>query len=187
MTNSNLKEKIIQTGLNYSQSQGLFNLTIRKVASLCQVSVGTIYNNFRDKESLYAAIAERYWQVSVEEELTKIVSQSQEYVKSIEEIYVALSNLVPDFHKLFRDTKTPSPELIKQGHSMTGQYYQKIYDKLDQLLAMYPEALNKIKLHGSVNSWNAYLIDNMLGGIQRKDHQLIFFKESLVRILSEEI
>lgn len=118
-----------------SQSQGLFNLTIRKVASLCQVSVGTIYNNFSDKESLYAAIADRYWQASVEGKLAGILRQSQDYVKSLEEIYEALRNLVPEFHKLFRDSKAQSPELIKQGHSMTGQYYQKIYDKLDQLLA----------------------------------------------------
>ena len=52
----NLREALIEAGLKLINEEGENNLSLRKVASLCDVSHAAPYAHFKDKEELIEAI-----------------------------------------------------------------------------------------------------------------------------------
>lgn len=50
------RNKIIDAGLNLFQNPGYFNTDIRAIAAKAEVSLGSFYNYFKDKLSLYLTI-----------------------------------------------------------------------------------------------------------------------------------
>lgn len=52
----NLRQTLIDTGIQYVLENGDNALSIRKLASLCGVTHTAIYNHFKDKESLFEAM-----------------------------------------------------------------------------------------------------------------------------------
>ncbi len=55
------KEKIIDICLANLEKEENFDLNIRKIAKLCNVSVGTIYNYFPNKTYIAISIVDRIW------------------------------------------------------------------------------------------------------------------------------
>ena len=58
----NLREKLIAEARRQVEEQGYTMLTIRSVATACDVGVGTVYNYFASKDQLVAAFMLENWQ-----------------------------------------------------------------------------------------------------------------------------
>lgn len=54
----NLRIGLIETAIELINKKGLSNLSLRKVASLCQVSHAAPYSHFKNKEELLEAISD---------------------------------------------------------------------------------------------------------------------------------
>ena len=59
----NLREKLVCEAKRQVEELGYANLTIRSVAAVCGVGVGTVYNYFSSKDSLVAAFLLEDWQI----------------------------------------------------------------------------------------------------------------------------
>lgn len=55
------RQEIINAGKELASKQGLASISIRQVAAMCGVSVGSIYNYFTDKAELVTALIEAVW------------------------------------------------------------------------------------------------------------------------------
>lgn len=65
------KQEIVSTALSLARQGGAAALGIRKVASACGVSVGTIYNHFPDKSALVIEVTAAYWQEALDPWLSR--------------------------------------------------------------------------------------------------------------------
>lgn len=54
-------DKILETALLIAKKDGVDKLSIRKLASACDIAIGSVYNYFPDKDTLVTAIAETFW------------------------------------------------------------------------------------------------------------------------------
>jgi len=58
---SNVKESLLKEGSELLKAKGYSNLNIREVAKNCEVSVGTLYNYFSNKDELVREIILTHW------------------------------------------------------------------------------------------------------------------------------
>lgn len=54
----NLKETLIETGIDYVSKNGYNTLSLRKLAAMCDVSHAAVYKHFSSKEDLFYAMKE---------------------------------------------------------------------------------------------------------------------------------
>jgi AcrR family transcriptional regulator len=55
------KEQILEAAMEIAVREGVDHVSIRKLAGACGIGVGSMYNYYPDKETLIAAVSERFW------------------------------------------------------------------------------------------------------------------------------
>ena len=55
------KEEILEHALNIAIEEGVDQVSIRKLAASLNIAVGSMYNYYKDKESLMTAVSEHFW------------------------------------------------------------------------------------------------------------------------------
>lgn len=80
------QEKILETALEIAKRDGVDKLSIRKLASACNIAIGSIYNYFPDKEALITAMAEEFWNVIFEDQ-DKLYRSEMGFTVFLEQYY----------------------------------------------------------------------------------------------------
>lgn len=96
-----LRNALINSGIKLINEEGEANLSLRKVASLCDVSHSAPYAHFKDKEELIEAIKESVTN-SFMEELNKAIESSksaEEAILNMGRSYVTFFIKNPDYFK----------------------------------------------------------------------------------------
>lgn len=114
------REKILEESEKIVIEEGLSAVSIRKVASLCDVSVGTIYNYFDSKSDLVLALIENTWrEIFHTAEDTPMFDSFSECVdfifKSVEKGVIEYKNFF-DFHSMSQaaDNKEKSKKMMEK-------------------------------------------------------------------------
>ena len=97
----NLRCALINAGIKLINEEGEANLSLRKVASLCDVSHSAPYAHFKDKEELIEAIKESVTN-SFMEELNRAINDSnsaEEAILNMGRSYVTFFIKNPDYFK----------------------------------------------------------------------------------------
>ena len=97
----NLKEALIEAGINLINEFGEANLSLRKVASLCGVSHAAPYAHFKDKDELISAIKETVTN-SFMSELNEAINGSnsaEEAILNMGKRYILFFINNPDYFK----------------------------------------------------------------------------------------
>ena len=81
----NIQEKILQAARTILLEKGLEGFSLRSVAAQCDIAVGTIYNHYKDKEALMAAVMAEDWK----NDLQQMYQRSQS-ASSLEEGIIAI-------------------------------------------------------------------------------------------------
>ncbi len=55
------RDKILEQALLIAKKEGVDKLSIRKLASACDIAIGSVYNYYPDKDALVTDLAERFW------------------------------------------------------------------------------------------------------------------------------
>ncbi|MEG0249577.1 MAG: TetR/AcrR family transcriptional regulator [Peptostreptococcus sp.] len=114
------REKILKESEKIVINEGLSAVSIRKVASLCEVSVGTIYNYFESKSDLVLALIESIWKeifhMTEDSLVFESFSECINFIfKAIEKGVVEYKNFF-DFHSmsLAADNKEKSRKMMEK-------------------------------------------------------------------------
>jgi len=91
----NLKEALIETGIDYVNENGYNELSLRKLASMCGVSHAAVYKHFSNKEDLFAAMKDHVKE-AFSNQLEKAARKQQMNENQIEFIY-ELANAYIEF------------------------------------------------------------------------------------------
>ena len=97
----NLRSALINAGIKLINEEGKANLSLRKVASLCDVSHSAPYAHFKDKDELIEAIKESVTNSFMEElnNAIKTSKNSEEAILNMGRSYVTFFINNPDYFK----------------------------------------------------------------------------------------
>lgn len=175
------REELILTGMDIAKKEGLSNITIRSFATKADVSIGTVYHYFENKDNLLSEIIEGYWNETIDKEIELIVDNSTDFIKSIEDIYTLLLNKSLEFHEfLIKDLMS-----IK-GHSSNQMDYhlEEVKNKFKKLTINHEKVLKKVEEISNLDDFLNYLVDNIFTSLKRKNKDLGFMQKSLEIILN---
>lgn len=92
----NLRENILKESKKILKTEGYEKLTVRRVAKLCGVAVGTVYNYFPSKEMLTAGVMLDDWNKSLED-MRKAALSAASPMKGLEEICALIRRFVGEY------------------------------------------------------------------------------------------
>ncbi|WP_230739925.1 TetR/AcrR family transcriptional regulator [Methanooceanicella nereidis] len=98
-------------------SKGYDNVTMGNIAKECELAKGTLYLYYKNKESLYAAVAIRGCKI-LNEMFKKRVPKKKTGLEKILEtgfVYMDLYKKYPDYYNLMRYSDTIKPEMIDEA------------------------------------------------------------------------
>lgn len=96
----NLREKLLSEARRQVQEFGYGAVTIRSVASACNVGVGTLYNYFPSKDNLIAAFMAEDWHAAIQPLFAVSVSDA---MTVLSHEYDVLKQFIIDHERLFSD------------------------------------------------------------------------------------
>lgn len=107
---SNVNENILYEGKKMLMSKNYKSFNIRELAKICNISVGTIYNNFSTKEDLVNAIFLKDWKKSLKK--IENVNDSFETLKEkLYQVYIEMNNFVSTYISIFYEIS-----IVKKSH-----------------------------------------------------------------------
>lgn len=113
-----LRTKLIQTGLRLITTEGYHNLSLRKVAKLCEVSHNAPYKHFANKEELVQAIMQesaKQFQAALIPILTDYYNNPKKQIVELGVAYVTFMVTNPDYLQFSFMNQSPVPICIENG------------------------------------------------------------------------
>lgn len=178
----NPKKLIFDSAKKILQEEGYGNLSIRKIAKMCDIAVGTIYNYYPNKKDIVIEMMSEYWDdyFKVIEEITvstdsfygkleKIKNELGIFVKSFKEIWLKV-----DFYT--------QPGYLESGLQREYVYMDKLVRKI-QLLLDDELAKNKKELQIGSYEMAKFITMNLITIIQMKSFDFKTFEAILRQLL----
>ena len=123
-------EEILEQAYQLACEQGLRSLSIRSIATACDVSVGTVYNSYASKTELINDVVGMFWQRAFAETMkTLAVHEGNDFIAFCEALSQSLKSALKEFRKDFLSDLSA----LSEGDRLSAQ------DRLTG--AMAPEAL----------------------------------------------
>ena len=119
-----LREQLMQEAELQLSQGGYTAMTIRNVAKVCHVAVGTVYNYFTSKEELVASVLLVRWK-QVIEEIDETARTADEPEVLLRSMYAQLSGFLDRYRVLFQDETA----IAVFGASM-GRYHDLLRSQL---------------------------------------------------------
>lgn len=98
------EDRILQAARKRLLDKDLSSFSIRGVAADCGIAVGTIYNYFRDKESLMAAVMAQDWRRTLEDTRGELVQ-----AKSLQEGLLHICRVIRSYCLLYQGVWSSCP------------------------------------------------------------------------------
>ncbi|MBP2025701.1 TetR/AcrR family transcriptional regulator [Peptoniphilus stercorisuis] len=176
------EDDLINIGINMAQREGLSNITIRSFAKEADVSVGTVYQFFKDKNTLINKIMNSYWKETLNLEVENIIENSRDFLESLDEIYSLIYKKSLEFHD-FSLNYLMSSKSKPSDNTMDLKLFA-LKNKLEKLLNKDINVKEKINLITTDDEFLDFIIDNILSQIKRRNSNLGFFRKTLEIILN---
>lgn len=95
-------EEILEQAYQLACEQGLRSLSIRSLATACDVSVGTVYNSYASKTELINDVVGMFWQRAFAETMkTLAVHEGNDFIAFCEALSQSLKSALKEFRKDF--------------------------------------------------------------------------------------
>ena len=96
------RERILDAARQQLMKSPEEQFSMRRIASLCGISAGTIYNHFPDKDSLIAAVMIEDWHKALAE-MESAGSRAESFGQGISGIYHAISSFIARYENIWLD------------------------------------------------------------------------------------
>ena len=93
-----LREQIREAALAIAVREGIDHVSIRKLASACNMAVGSMYNYYPDKDALIAAVAETFWGTIMKDQ-EKLYRRGMGFTDFLEQYYSFLYSRLSHYDK----------------------------------------------------------------------------------------
>ena len=165
----NLYENIQTVGKKMLLEEGYNQMTLRLVASKCNIATGTIYNYFKSKDVLVATIMFKDWQELIDKTSPKL-EKSKKAIDGLELIFNMIKDYTEIYQKAWIDYGGSLIDL-KDRHSIL----------IKQISDMINLVFNRFKI--DVSSTN-FISEVLLYSAIREDVSFIDIRPFILKIMS---
>lgn len=163
-------DQIAEKALEIAREQGVDNLSIRKLASGCDIAIGSVYNYFSNKAALINAVSKQFW---------------AEIIKDQEELYFNKMNftlLIDRYYRFLYGRLAP----------FDNSWLENIDKETNEhIIAFLRYALdNDERVNNSIwnielnkDTFGQYVFDNMLSMLRNNKNDCRFLITLLERLL----
>ncbi len=156
----NIRETILQTAKNTLLSDGYDRLSLRGVARLCNIAVGTIYNYYPSKLALIVAIMLDDWTEQTER-FKKACANAESAEDGIKSIFLNLREFVllyQDVWNMSMHIKEVRDEMLN-GRSRRQMLIEQLVDVIRTLLDRFEISYDSFLPHFITTSLLTYIIE----------------------------
>lgn len=182
-----VKQKLIIAGMQEIENHGITDFSLRRVASLCNVSCAAPYKHFKDKEHFIFEIAmyiHKQWTLLSEQVCTIFKDEPQKELTEICVAYIKFWIANPNFRSI----------LMLSSDSL-GEKYRKSLSGLSCFTANIIEnCLEKLEFKNNELKQKEYIIRSMLYGtthmidtaeLENGDETIKMIKESIEAVIRQ--
>ena len=165
----NLYENIQTVGKKMLLEEGYNQMTLRLVASKCNIATGTIYNYFKSKDVLVATIMFKDWQELIDKTSPKL-EKSKKAIDGLELIF----NMIKDYTAIYQKA------WIDYGGSLIG-----LKDRHSILIKQISDMINLVfnRFKIDVSSTN-FISEVLLYSAIREDVSFIDIRPFILKIMN---
>ena len=165
----NLYENIQTVGKKMLLEEGYNQMTLRLVASKCNIATGTIYNYFKSKDVLVATIMFKDWQELLDKTSPKL-EKSKKAIDGLELIF----NMIKDYTAIYQKA------WIDYGGSLIG-----LKDRHSILIKQISDMINLVfnRFKIDVSSTN-FISEVLLYSTIREDVSFIDIRPFILKIMN---
>lgn len=178
------KEHILEAAKEIAYSQGLSEISIRGVAGVCGVSVGSIYNYFPTKADLVMEVVGDFWKSVFHKDLGENV-RNESFVEFFGQIYGEFYEYLKEFQENFLQQIASFSAADKQkGRAIEAQYMRHIQKGMGKVLSADPNIDQKIWTREfSQENFIAFVFGNMMMMLRNNQRDCGFFQQVLAKLL----
>ena len=139
----NLRENILKESKKILKTEGYEKLTVRRVAKLCGVAVGTVYNYFPSKEMLTAGVMLDDWNRSLGD-MRKAALAAPSPMKGLEEICTLIRRFVGEYTETweqYRSRGVNNAQSPYRHHILVAQIAEAVSVLLERFGGVFCEQL----------------------------------------------
>jgi len=133
-----LKTNILKESKKLLIANGYNKLSMRSVASSCEIAVGTLYNYFPNKESLVVHIFREDW-IVVSTQIDSLIYIDRDCKEKFRQIY----NLLSSFSNTYLSTFYEMANKKNSSKCIESDKFEPIYQKVSELID-YEKSKNNI-------------------------------------------
>ncbi|NLY21252.1 MAG: TetR/AcrR family transcriptional regulator [Tissierellia bacterium] len=173
------KELLLNHAIRLFNENGSAALNIRALANASGVSVGTVYNNFLNKEDIILSITELHWEKAIREFLKN--ANTSTFIGFLSELYQFLmENINDDIGNLmFKISPTDGNARMKMME-MQSKFIPIIKDVLVNDGSINEDFYSKCI---DINDFIVFILDNLILNLRNKNESIDFFLSLVKDIL----
>jgi AcrR family transcriptional regulator len=80
------KEQILDRAMEIAVEEGVDAVNIRRLSTACGISIGSVYNYFKDKDAIIREVSERFWSGILADQ-DKVYREGMEFTTFLEQYY----------------------------------------------------------------------------------------------------
>lgn len=164
------KQQILDTAFDIACTSGLSGLSIRGIASACNVAIGTVYNSFPTKNDLINDVVGRFWNEALADRMPS-AKAGDDFVAFCQELARQLSEALAKFRTdWLTEIATLDTRDIASARKREESCFAHIREGLAVALEQDPNVAHD-RLQGALASDKlcAFVWDSMLSSIKRGD------------------
>lgn len=174
----NMYDHILKEAKEIAHTEGLSQMNMRKVASKCNIALGTIYNYYPTKADIIFAIVEDFWKECFAD-FNKIYNPNLDFFKQLEVFYFHILNYLQQFESNWLEDLTNLSYVNKyKGKTKESQFMDNLINIFSELIKNHKSEFNEeIFDKFSENEIAKFILDNFIVMLKKfnKDYSLLDF------------
>lgn len=158
------KQKIIDTATSLFKEHGFEKVSTRKIATACNIAVGTVFSHFSDKDSLIKAIFHQ----AIDEQLTQYCQQAESTQSGLS-YFLGMADV---FYRFYQQDRAFSLTLLKSSLSDMNYFEAQMESLIAQVilrLTQDAQHLSVAQKYAVTKAWFGYYIFNVFNGLSQPD------------------
>ncbi len=168
-----LEDRILRAARKRLLGEELSSFSLRGVAGDCGIAVGTIYNYFRNKETLMAAVMAQDWTDAL-----KRTREDLEHAESLEEGLLHICRAIRNFCAVYREVWSSYPA----GGEFSTRYRKRHEMLLSQIMEMMKSLFARFEVPCSETGSTLYA-ELIIAGAQHPEIR----EEEIIEIIGKAI
>lgn len=178
------KAQLLDAAKEIAHKGGISQINIRRVAAMCGVSVGSIYNYFPTKADLLMAVVEDFWK-SVFHGGMCVPTDGQGFVDFVGQFYASLHEYLKTFEADFlQQMSAMSPADKQKGRAMEANYMEHMKKGMLAVLEQDRRVVQTVWTQSFTQpDFIAFTFSNMMLLLRKGQPDCHFFQQVLTKLL----